>query len=106
MAKIGAGGLACSIIGFVLIILVFVLSVILLPLGILNLGAAATLGIIITIFPFAGLILGIIGLILGIVGAAKDEKKGAGIVGIVFGAIDIAITLFLFLGVASLFSLI
>lgn len=44
-------------------------------------------------FQFGGLALGIVGLILGIVGAAKDDRKAPGIVGIVFGSIDIGIAL-------------
>ena len=95
MAKIGVGGLVCSILGIVMIILLFILPVLFLTFIIISPGFATVAAMLILLFLFGGLILGIIGLILGIVGTVKDTKKGTGIAGIVIGAIDLVIILYI-----------
>ncbi len=99
MSKVGVGGLVCSIIGLVLLIVNMFLPFLLIALALA--GGSAFVAILMAAFEFAGLGLGILGLILGIVGAAKDDKRAPGIVGIVFGAIDIVISL-LFLGLIQM----
>jgi hypothetical protein len=96
MSKVGVGGLVCSIIGLVLLVLMAFTPVLFIAIALL--GGAELIAALMFAFQFGGLILGILGLILGIVGAAKDEKKAPGIVGIVFGSIDLVLSL-LFLGI-------
>ncbi len=99
MAKIGGGGLACSLIGLVMLIMVFIVPLMLIGMVLSDpVGAAALMVTLINVFQYGGLALGALGLVLGIVGAAKDDKKAPGIVAIVFGAIDLVIALsYLFL---------
>ncbi len=87
MARIGIGGLVCSIIGLGLSIaaLFFMLF--------MMMGVNALLLILMTVIQYGGLGLGTIGLILGIVGTVKDEGRAPGIVGIVLGSIAIAVSL-------------
>jgi hypothetical protein len=99
MSKIGGGGLACSIIGLVMIIMVWVIPLILIGMLFTDpVGYAMLIVTLMPVFQYGGLGLGALGLILGIVGAAKDEKKAPGIVAIVFGAIVITSWLVLMLG--------
>lgn len=91
MGRIGIGGLVCGLIGFILEILVFLIPLI----TVLTFNIFLLL--LMPVFQWVGLILGILGLILGIVGTAKDEARAPGIVGLIFGAIAIFIAVSPFL---------